>query len=124
MGRIQKGTKTDIQRAMECRGCKYAAVLRSNLIVCDYLSIEKKRRPCPPGSECTVRVREPNIRVYEQKYDHNAIYAMLKEGKKAREIADKIGCSPQLVWKLQHHLLASEENKKEEQKNAEIGIDG
>ena len=123
MGRIPNDVKTDIQRALECRGCKYSAVLRSNLIVCDYLSIEKKRRPCPPGLKCTVRVTEPNLRVYERKYDHNAIYAMLKEGKIAREIAEKIGCSPQLVWKLKRILAASEEIKKEEQENAEIGID-
>ena len=113
MGRIPKGEKTDIQRSMECSGCVYSAILRSNLVVCDYLCRTLHRRPCPPGKECTVRVNEPYFRVYEKKFDHDAIYAMLKEGVRVKDIADKIGCSPQLVWKLKRNLQFTEEGTEE-----------
>lgn len=45
-----KGTK---QRAA-CKGCLYAGKA-GPFWGCDYILIEKKRRPCKPGDGCTVR---------------------------------------------------------------------
>lgn len=34
----------------DCKGCYYFSGWS-----CDYILFEKKRRPCPPGSRCTVK---------------------------------------------------------------------
>lgn len=43
-----KKTAKAMQRS--CEGCYYFSGWN-----CDYILFEKKRRPCPPGSQCTVK---------------------------------------------------------------------
>lgn len=37
----------------KCKTCFYSAHLDNYITICDYLSIAGRRRPCPPGAECT-----------------------------------------------------------------------
>ena len=38
-----------------CKGCVYRGKTSGDT-TCEYILIEKKRRPCKPGDGCTVRV--------------------------------------------------------------------
>lgn len=38
-----------------CHGCIYMSIVSSSIPCCNYIFIEDKRRPCPPGAECTVK---------------------------------------------------------------------
>ena len=41
-----------------CKGCVYNADMVSiRYGYCNYLFVEKKRRPCPAGKGCTVKVK-------------------------------------------------------------------
>ena len=39
-----------------CEGCKYFGGHSKGAKCCNYIFDEDKRRPCPPGSKCTVKV--------------------------------------------------------------------
>ena len=39
-----------------CNGCIYKGVVENHLPCCNYIFMEDKRRPCPPGKGCTVKV--------------------------------------------------------------------
>lgn len=41
-----------------CKGCAYWCGGPTTTKTCDYILIEGKRRPCPPGEGCTVKKRE------------------------------------------------------------------
>lgn len=52
-----------------CKGCIYQGYAGGEQRCCDYIFIEGKRRPCPPGKDCTVKTTErkrkapkPNVR--------------------------------------------------------------
>lgn len=38
-----------------CFGCVYMGVLQGSTPMCNYIFMEDKRRPCPPGEGCTVK---------------------------------------------------------------------
>ena len=38
-----------------CLGCKYYCSIYPELYYCSYLIQTDKRRPCPPGKDCTVK---------------------------------------------------------------------
>lgn len=38
-----------------CEGCIYHGYAGGDWRCCDYIFIEDKRRPCPPGKDCTVK---------------------------------------------------------------------
>lgn len=40
---------------LACKGCIYLAYLNGYLGCCDYIFKVGKRRPCPPGKDCTVK---------------------------------------------------------------------
>ena len=41
-----------------CKGCVYNAELGSPKSgYCNYIFVERKRRPCPAGNGCTVRIK-------------------------------------------------------------------
>lgn len=92
-----------------CRGCIYSSYL-NGWRVCDYIQITGKRRPCPAGVGCTVRVsmngdeagapvtarkrqdQKPNGR--KPKWDYSKAEEMLKQGLSPKEIAVAMGISP------------------------------
>lgn len=47
---------TDTTMDMHCLGCKYYCNIYENVYYCSYMFREDKRRPCPPGKDCTVKV--------------------------------------------------------------------
>lgn len=40
-----------------CKGCYYYRCMCSEIYCCAYIFVEDKRRPCPPGKDCTVKIR-------------------------------------------------------------------
>ena len=38
-----------------CKGCVYRGIVQGSLPCCNYIFMEDKRRPCPPGEGCTVK---------------------------------------------------------------------
>lgn len=41
-----------------CVGCKYYYMISETLCYCSYIFQEDKRRPCPPGKDCTVKKKK------------------------------------------------------------------
>lgn len=41
-----------------CAGCIYFGWANSYLGCCNYIFMEDKRRPCPPGKGCTVKQKK------------------------------------------------------------------
>jgi hypothetical protein len=39
-----------------CKGCVYWGGAYENNFCCNYIFVEKHRRPCPPGKDCTEKV--------------------------------------------------------------------
>lgn len=39
-----------------CKGCAYLGYAGGGYTCCDYLFKENRRRPCPPGKDCTVKI--------------------------------------------------------------------
>lgn len=49
-----------------CKGCVYNAEMSSCTYgYCNYIFVEKKRRPCPAGKGCTVKVKGKTRRAKE-----------------------------------------------------------
>ena len=38
-----------------CNGCVYKGIVQGNVPCCNYIFMEDKMRPCPPGEGCTVK---------------------------------------------------------------------
>lgn len=45
-----------------CRNCKYFHGRFDETCCCNYLLMTGKRRPCPPGAGCTVKVKRKRPR--------------------------------------------------------------
>lgn len=45
-----------------CNGCIYKGRVSFNTPCCDYIFIEDKMRPCPPGEGCTVKTTDHDIK--------------------------------------------------------------
>lgn len=39
-----------------CNGCVYKGLVQGHVPSCNYIFMEDKQRPCPPGKGCTVKV--------------------------------------------------------------------
>lgn len=39
-----------------CNGCVYKGLVQGHVPCCNYIFMEDKRRPCPPGEGCTVKM--------------------------------------------------------------------
>lgn len=44
-----------------CAGCVYASSAH-NIPMCNYIFIAGKRRPCPPGTGCTVKITDKKVK--------------------------------------------------------------
>lgn len=99
----------------KCKTCEYRWLeMGAHIWCCDYICITGKRRPCPPGRNCTVY--EP----YTGKYDRfrpegpvvkrNIIVKKAKplyeSGMNDAEIARALGVAPSSVysWRIRNHL--------------------
>ena len=49
-----------------CAGCVYFGWVGSYLGCCNYILMEGKRRPCPPGKGCTVKTKKKGKKVAEK----------------------------------------------------------
>ena len=47
-----------IKNQRNCRDCVYSCKLAAGFLVCEYLLITDKIRPCPPGKGCTVKIKQ------------------------------------------------------------------
>ena len=45
-----------------CKGCIYLGTIHKVLPWCKYLFMEDKRRPCPPGAGCTVKLTSKEVK--------------------------------------------------------------
>ena len=66
-----------------CRGCVYFQGQYDENCCCHYIFIENKRRPCPPGKDCTVF--QPRLIPRRLRQDHRADY--IRRRAERREIA-------------------------------------
>lgn len=84
-----------------CKGCIYSNHLQNTTYLCDYILMTKQRRPCPPGSKCTVRVdiRDVKARV-NRRVDRAEIVRLRGEGLKMRQIAECCGCTQGYVSRV------------------------
>lgn len=46
----------DVRMDPHCKGCAYLGYAGSGMMCCDYIFKEERRRPCPPGKDCTVKI--------------------------------------------------------------------
>lgn len=86
-----------------CEGCWY---YRGGCTkTCDYIFLEDRPRPCPPGDGCTVRItRKDRIPMKKPTWDTEAGRQMWQDGKTDTEIADAFGISTGAVtsYRLKH----------------------
>lgn len=86
-----------------CLGCIYFA---ETTLTCDYILMTDKRRPCPPGKDCTVKsVPIKKKLTASGKLDRDAmVRALYKDGANDREIADLLGYSVDAIfkWRKRH----------------------
>ena len=54
----------DTTKDKHCLGCKYYYCICPELYYCSYIFQEDKRRPCPPGKDCTEKKRKRKKRYY------------------------------------------------------------
>ena len=46
----------------KCKKCIYWKGGHEDTLCCNYIFMERKRRPCPPGDECTVMIPRKRVR--------------------------------------------------------------
>ncbi len=46
-----------VKNQKNCRDCVYSFKLNAGFLVCEYLLRTDKMRPCPPGKDCTVKIK-------------------------------------------------------------------
>jgi hypothetical protein len=49
-------------RYKNCRDCIYGCLLYGGTISCDYIFKVGRKRPCPPGDDCTVKIKRKRKR--------------------------------------------------------------
>lgn len=67
-----------------CDKCVYRKILTCGLAYCSYLLDTERRRPCPPGEGCTVKVTRKVYRKRERTPEEKAAFAE-KRREKERE---------------------------------------
>ena len=55
----------------KCDGCFYYRSLNNTDWYCTYIFEEGRRRPCPPGAECTVKITKKEWRWKKVKANEN-----------------------------------------------------
>ena len=76
-----------------CRGCVYRTYAGAEPI-CGYILVERRRRPCPPGEGCTVKVVGGNNKKMKRRtWDEKRARQLYEEGKSDVDIADMVGAT-------------------------------
>lgn len=71
-----------------CNGCVYwAKTTRS----CDYIFVEDRMRPCPPGDACTVRLTPREVAMSKATWDTQKAKGMWQAGFTDKDIAQEVG---------------------------------
>lgn len=84
-----------------CKGCIYSTHFQNGVYTCEYILMTKQRRPCPPGSKCTVRVDMSAVRAKVNRRVNRAEIVRLRgEGLKLRQIAECCGCTQGYVSRV------------------------
>lgn len=96
-----------------CAGCIYYG---TSTETCDYILLEDSRRPCPPGSGCTVRRTKRRRRVRKPKWDTELGRLLWLDGRKDGEIADEFGIpiSTVTAYRKRHWEKGSQQPEKKE----------
>jgi hypothetical protein len=78
-----------------CKGCIYSNHFQNDVYLCDYILMTKQRRPCPPGTKCTVRVEMSAIKArVNRRVDRAEVVRLrVEERLKIRQIAEVCGCT-------------------------------
>lgn len=69
-----------------CEGCYYCGSA-GGLHTCDYIFIADRRRPCPAGAGCTVRITRKEMLMGALSWDVDAGYKMWLDGSSDKEIS-------------------------------------
>ncbi len=51
-----------INKKHPCYGCIYLSLVAGEHPCCNYIFMENKRRPCPPGEGCTVKITDKGVK--------------------------------------------------------------
>lgn len=106
------GCREARERSVGCKGCVYATSYAYEAYFCEYLLQTGKRRPCPPGKLCTVKV---NVRTKAGRppiVNHNTVMQMRDGGKRVKEIADFFGVTTGRIYTV----IAAETRKRSRSK--------
>lgn len=71
-----------------CTGCVYWAKTTKS---CDYIFVEDRMRPCPPGDACTVRLTPKEVRMSKATWDTRKAQSMWLAGYSDKDIAQEVG---------------------------------
>ena len=89
------------EEASACKGCIYSTHFQNDVYTCDYILMTKQRRPCPPGTKCTVRVEMSAIKARINKHvDRAEVVRLREEGLKMTQIAEICGCTQGYVSRV------------------------
>lgn len=92
-----------------CRGCVYRTYAGAEPI-CGYILVERRRRPCPPGEGCTVKVVGGNNKKMKRRtWDENRARQLYEEGKSdVVDIADMVGATAGAIaaWRSRNRLTS------------------
>ena len=98
---------------MSCKGCAYAVYL-SGAWCCNYLQINGRCRPCPPGEGCTVRkaanlTKKGSAFMKRREWDTEKAKALYDQKLSDVEIAGRVGATASAVayWRRSLGLPAN-----------------
>lgn len=97
-----------------CAGCIYYG---TSTLTCDYILLEDRRRPCPPGKGCTVKRTKRRRRVRKPKWDTELGRLLWLDGRKDGEIADEFGIpiSTVTAYRKRHWEQGTQKPEKREE---------
>ena len=59
---VLRGTPVQNTNAQYCKGCVYWGGDSENNACCNYIFVKGHRRPCPPGKDCTEKIKGKRYR--------------------------------------------------------------
>lgn len=59
---LQGGITMAMNKNHPCHGCIYLSLVAGEHPCCNYIFMEDKRRPCPPGEGCTVKITSEEVK--------------------------------------------------------------
>ena len=100
------------ERDSRCVGCIYYG---KSTRTCDYILIEDRRRPCPPGDDCTERRTKRKAMAIGRvpKWDTEMGRLLYLDGRSDEQIAEELGVSKTAVtnYRLRHWGKANDRSQ-------------